>query len=38
MANRELALIYCDGLDNFTLGPPYSPGFDSNSVVVPITP
>jgi hypothetical protein len=36
--NGELALIYSDGLDNFTLGPPYPPGFDPNSVVVPITP
>ena len=34
----ELALIYSDGLDNFTLGTPYPPGFDPNSVVVPIAP
>jgi hypothetical protein len=38
IGNGELALIFSDGLDHFTLGPPYPPGFDPNSVVVPITP
>jgi hypothetical protein len=38
IGNGELALIYTDGLDNFTLGPPYPPGFDPGSIVIPITP
>jgi hypothetical protein len=38
IGNGELALIYTDGLDNFTLGPPYPPGFDPNSRIVPIAP
>jgi hypothetical protein len=36
--NGELALIFSDGLDNFTLGLPYPPGFDPNSKVVSISP